>query len=108
MAILLEHIAQRWDIEVLFADVKELLGVDQYQVMGAKAIQRFWVLVMVAYGYLEKERCRLQQDRGHHMTIGDASRHVQRLHWCHLLDWLYDRFTSHQLSVSDLQESLLI
>lgn len=42
VATLLEHIAQRWDIEVLFADVKELLGIDQYQMMSAKAIQRFW------------------------------------------------------------------
>lgn len=30
-AQLLTHIAQRWEIEVLFADVKELLGIDQYQ-----------------------------------------------------------------------------
>ena len=105
---LLQHIAQRWEIEVLFADVKELLGIDQYQMMSAKAIQRFWVLVMIAYGYLEKERVRLQQERSQHQTIGDACRHVQRRHWAHFLDWLYDRFTSHQLSVSDLRESLLV
>lgn len=105
---LLAHIAQRWAIEVLFADVKELLGIDQYQMMSAQAIQRFWVLVMIAYGYLEKERVRLQQERSQHQTIGDACRHVQRKHWSHFLDWLHDRFTSHQLSVSDLRESLLI
>lgn len=40
------HIAARWDIEVLFADTKELLGLDQYQVMSATSIQRFWILVM--------------------------------------------------------------
>jgi SRSO17 transposase len=105
---LLEHIAQRWEIEVLFADVKELLGIDQYQVMSAQAIQRFWVLVMIAYGYLEKERVRLQQERSQHTTIGDACRHVQRVHWSHFLDWLFDRFTSHQSSVSDLRDSLLV
>lgn len=108
MTQLLEHIAQRWEIEVLFADVKELLGIDQYQLMSALAIQRFWVLVMVAYGYLEKERVRLQQERGQHQTIGDACRHVQRQHWSNFLDWLFDRFSSHQVSVSDLRESLLI
>lgn len=108
VAALLEHIAQRWDIEVLFADVKELLGIDQYQVMSATAIQRFWVLVMIAYGYLEQERLRLRQEQGQHQTIGDACRHVQRRHWAHFLDWLYDRFTAHQSTVSDLQESLLI
>lgn len=105
---LLGHIAQRWDIEVLFADVKELLGIDQYQLMSVQAIQRFWLLVMVAYGYLEKERHRLQRERGCHTSIGDACRHVQRVHWCHLLDWLYDRFTSHHLSVADLQDMLLV
>ncbi len=79
-AQLLTHIAQRWEIEVLFADVKELLGIDQYQMMSAQAIHRFWVLVMIAYGYLEKQRVCLQQERGRHQTIGDACRHVQRQH----------------------------
>lgn len=105
---LLAHMAQRWEIEVLFADVKELLGIDQYQVMNANAIQRFWVLVMIAYGYLEQERARLQRERNQHTTIGDACRHIQRVHWSHFLDWIFDRFTSHQLSVSDLRDSLLI
>lgn len=105
---LLTHIAQRWDIEVLFANVKELLGIDQYQVMSAKAIQRFWVLVMIAYGYLEQEQVRLQQERGRHQTIGDACRHVQRQHWIRFLDWLYERFTSPELSMSDLRDFLLI
>jgi hypothetical protein len=107
-AQLLTHIAQRWEIEMLFADVKELLGIDQYQMMSAKAIQRFWVLVIIAYGYLEKQRVHLQQERGQHQTIGDACRHVQRQHWTHFLDWLYDRFTSPQLSMSDLRDFLLI
>ena len=40
MKSLLVHIAQRWDIEVLFADVKELLGIDQYQVVNAEATLR--------------------------------------------------------------------
>lgn len=60
---LLTHIATRWDIEVLFADTKELLGLDHYQLMSALAIQRFWALVMVAYFYLDTERDRLQRRR---------------------------------------------
>ena len=32
------HIATRWDVEVLFADTKELLGLDQYQLMTATAV----------------------------------------------------------------------
>ncbi len=40
-ATLLVHIAARWDIEVLFGDGKEELGLDQYQLMSATAIVRF-------------------------------------------------------------------
>jgi hypothetical protein len=70
------HSAQRWDIEVLSADVKELLGIDQYQVMSAEAILHYyWVLVMLAYGFRE-ERFRLQQQSGKHMTVSDARRHA--------------------------------
>ena len=37
---LLSHIATRWDIEVLFGDSKEELGLDHYQLMSALAIVR--------------------------------------------------------------------
>jgi hypothetical protein len=43
---LLGHIAARWDVEVLFADTKDLLGLDQYQLMTTTAIARFWTLVL--------------------------------------------------------------
>jgi hypothetical protein len=46
--LLLAHIAARWDIEVLFADGKQELGLDQYQLMSATAIVRFWTLAMLA------------------------------------------------------------
>ena len=63
---LIQHIAARWDIEVLFADTKELLGLDQYQQMSAKAIRRFWTLAMVAYCFLDEERVRLQREQHRH------------------------------------------
>jgi hypothetical protein len=34
---------------VLFADGKYLLGLDQYQVMSAEALVRFWTLAWAAY-----------------------------------------------------------
>jgi len=105
---LVVHIAQRWDIEVLFADVKELLGLDHYQLMSRQAIRRYWVLVMVAYGFLEQERAQLRQERGRHVTIGEAAREVQRVHWDHLLTWLHEQFTVHRVTASDLQTFLLI
>ena len=46
-------------MEVLFGDGKELLGLDQYQVMSAEAIVRFWTLAWAAYCFLDEERARL-------------------------------------------------
>ena len=45
---LLTHITSRWDVEVFFGDGKELLGLDQYQLMSATAILRFWTLALAA------------------------------------------------------------
>jgi SRSO17 transposase len=91
---LLDHIAARWDIEVLFSDTKDLLGLDQYQLMDAIAIVRFWALVMAAYAFLDEERARLRDERHRHFTLGEARREVQRCHWRHLLQWLHQQFSS--------------
>ena len=108
MKTLIAHIAQRWDIEVLFADVKELLGIDQYQLMGTQSIRRFWVLVMVAYCFLEQERARLQLEQGCHVTLGDAWRETQRVHWCHFIDWLYESFTKFGYVPAELYAELTV
>ena len=91
---LLLHIAARWDIEVLFGDSKEELGLDQYQLISAKAIVRFWTLAMLAYVFLEEERTGLQSQWQRHVTIGEARREIQRRHRRHVLDWLHDQFQS--------------
>ncbi len=91
---LLVHIAARWAIEVLFGDGKEELGLDQYQVMSAVAIVRFWTLAMLAYVFLEEEGHRLQQQWQRHVTIGEARREIQRRHRRHVLDWLHGQFQS--------------
>ena len=92
--LLLWHIAARWDIEVLFGDGKEELGLDQYQLMSATAIVRFWTLAMLAYVFLEEERDRLQTLWQRHVTIGEARREIQRRHRRQLLDWLHGQFQS--------------
>jgi DDE superfamily endonuclease len=93
-AMLLAHIAARWDIEVLFGDGKEELGLDQYQLMSATALVRFWTLAMLAYVFLEEESARLQTQWQRHVTIGEARREIQRRHRRHLLDWLHGQFQS--------------
>lgn len=89
-AQLLAHLATRWEVETLFADAKEELGLDQYQVMSATGIVRFWTLVMAAYLFLDEERVRLRAERQRHVTLGQARREVQRCHRRHLIDWLAD------------------
>ena len=88
------HIAARWDIEVRFGDGKEELGVDQYQLMSATAIVRFWTLAMLASVFLEEERDRRPPQSQHPVTIGEARRDIQRRHRRHLLDWLHEQFQS--------------
>lgn len=89
---LVGHIATRWDVEVLFADTKELFGLDQYQLMTTTAIVRFWTLVMLAYYFLDQERAYYQQQSDQQLTIGDVWRQVQRTHWRHFIDWIHQKF----------------
>jgi hypothetical protein len=91
---LVGHLAARWAVEVLFADGKELLGLDQYQVMSATAIVRFWTLAWAAYCFLDEERARLRLARQQHVTLGDARREVQRTHWHHLITWMHQQFVA--------------
>lgn len=86
---LVSHLAARWAIEVLFADAKEELGLDHYQVMSATAIVRFWTLALAAYVFLEEERARLRQQWQRPVTIGEARQEVQRQQADHLLTWIH-------------------
>jgi SRSO17 transposase len=92
MVPLVGHLAARWSVEVLFADGKELLGLDHYQVMSAEAIVRFWTLVWTAYVFLDEERARLRERWQRHVTLGEARREVQRQHWNHLIVWMHQQF----------------
>jgi hypothetical protein len=91
---LLWHISARWDIEVLFSDGKEELGLDHYQLMSASAILRFWTLALLAYLFLEEEQQRLQAWWQRPVTIGEARREIQRRHRRRLLEWLHSQFLS--------------
>jgi len=91
---LLGHIAARWDIEVLFGDGKEELGLDHYQVMTVTALLRFWTLAMLAYVFLEEERQRLQTQEQRPVTIGEARRELQRRLRRNVLLWLHGQFLS--------------
>jgi len=87
-ATLLGHSAARWEVEVFFGDTKDVLGLDQYQLMTTTAIVRFWTLVCAAYTLIEEERARLVQEQQRPVTSGAARRALQHLHYRHLLGWI--------------------
>jgi len=86
--------AQRWTIETLFADCKELMGSDHYQVRSAQAIVRFWALALCLYQYLDEIRQRLRQECGQHVTLGQARTWVREQHRALLLNWLSGQFAA--------------
>ncbi len=127
----LNVISIRWDIEVFFEDMKELLGIDQYQLMTSTALLRYWTLCWVAFCFLEEIRndlkhakdCQVQIDskteilkkdekdlnkheKEYHATLGQALRYVQEIHQGLFLEWVYH----HALSgtpVKDLHALLI-
>jgi hypothetical protein len=93
-ATLLTHIATRWEIEILFEDGKEELGLDHYQLMSTTALLRFWTLALLAYVFLEEEQQRLRVLWQRPVSIGEARREIQRRHRRGLLEWLHRQFLS--------------
>ena len=55
---ILDFYTKRWDIEVFFRQVKQKLALNKYQIRSAVGIQRFWILMSLAYLLccLESER----------------------------------------------------
>ena len=80
--------AKRWTVETLFADFKELMGSDQYQLHSAEAIRRFWALGLCLYQYLDSIRQRLQRLKNRHVSLGEARAWVIAHHEDRQLDWI--------------------
>jgi hypothetical protein len=85
------HVAQRWTIEVLFADFKELMGSDHYQMRSARAIVRFWALGLCLYQFLDEVRTTHRRVWGEHLTLGQARQQIRESHRERLLDWIFDQ-----------------
>ncbi len=67
---------QRWPIETFYQDGKEHLGLDEYRMRDAEAIQKHWCLVFVAYSLLHLDCLppSLTKSRLPLKTIGEACR----------------------------------
>lgn len=74
------HVAKRWTIEVLFADFKELMGSDHYQMRSARAIVRFWALGLCLYQFLDEVRATHRRIWGEHLTLGQARQQIRESH----------------------------
>ena len=55
---ILNFYMRRWEIELFFRQMKQKLALDKYQIRSAVGIQRFWLLMSLAYLIccLESER----------------------------------------------------
>ena len=87
-AQIVAHAAHRWVIEVLFADLKELMGSDHYQVHTARAIVRFWALGLCLYQFLDENRAVQGPRCGDRLTLGQARQQVRESHREAVVDWL--------------------
>jgi len=67
---------QRWPIETFYQDGKEHLGLDEYRMRDAEAIQKHWCLVFVAYSLLHLDCLPPSPTKGclPIKTIGEACR----------------------------------
>jgi hypothetical protein len=99
----INHLAVRWNVEVLFEDNKDLLGADHYQLMSAEAILRFWTLI-ACLGYFLDEQKALRPGC---TTWGEVRRSLQKEQQVNLLTWLESQFKT-GLSVEQITTQLAI
>jgi SRSO17 transposase len=76
---ILETYLQRWPIETFYQDSKGHLGLDEYRMRTATAIQKHWCLVFVAYSFLHLQCLAASPKKGRAVThpiktIGEACR----------------------------------
>jgi hypothetical protein len=81
--------ALRWSVETLFADFKELLGSDHYQLHSAEAIRRFWALGLCLYQYLDSLRHRLERLTQTPFTLGETLAWLRQRQEDLKTDWVY-------------------
>ena len=83
-----QAVALRWTVETLFADFKELMGSDHYQLRSAEAIRRFWALGLCLYQFLDGLRHRLQKLQKQHVTLGETLNWLRERQLQRTIDWV--------------------
>jgi len=92
----LEAYKVRQTIDVFYRDVKQNLGLEEYQMRKGRGAITHWHLVFTAYTLLTLLRQSLRQGSNRLgkclATLGDVCRWVKRQCFRRLVDWLYQKF----------------
>src|SRR5467141_3206397 len=98
---------QRWPIETFYQDGKGHLGLDEYRMRNAEAIQKHWCLVFVAYSLLHLDCLPSSPTKGSVplKTIGEACRQQAQALMQALILYVHERLQLGQ-RVEDLFASL--
>lgn len=83
-----QAMALRWTVETLFADFKELMGSDQYQLHSAEAILRFWALGLCLYQFLDSLRHLLKRKHQKDFSLGETLNWLRERNKQLLLKWI--------------------
>jgi len=83
-----QAMALRWTVETLFADFKELMGSDQYQLHSAEAILRFWALGLCLYQFLDSLRHLLKRRYQKDFSLGETLNWLRERNKQLLLEWI--------------------
>lgn len=75
-------------VETHFANFKELMGSDQYQLHSAEAIQRFWTLGLCLYQDLDSLRHRLERLNRRPVTRGETLAWLRQRHEELRVNWI--------------------
>jgi hypothetical protein len=107
----LEAYKVRQGIEVFYRDVKQNLGLEEYQMRGGRGAIIHWHLVFTAYTLLALLRRSLRRGSSRLgrclATLGDVCQWVKRQCFRRLVDWIYLKFR-HQTKPETIYRRLKI
>jgi len=88
LELVIQAAALRWTVETLFADFKELMGSDHYQLRTAEAIRRFWALGLCLYQFLDGLRHHLQRLKKRQVSLGETLNWLRERQHNQMIDWV--------------------
>lgn len=80
----------RWHIETGYRYFKELLGLDQYQLLSFKGIHRYWAIQFLTQNLLELQRMEWSTPSSK-LTLGDVVRRFRHEHKGQMLLYVFEQ-----------------